>query len=83
MSARIEKPAVARHLQIFEEDWLFLDANFGLRSAHPIGVNKAIRNIVHSRVKALRAKQIGAIDEASPSERANDAAIAARIGSET
>jgi hypothetical protein len=80
MSARIEKPSVARHLQIFEEDWEFLDINFGLRSAHPIGISKAIRNIVHSRVKALRAKQIASIDEASPSEARNDTEISFRLG---
>lgn len=62
MSRKIERPAVARHIHIFQEDWEFLEQFFGRGTANPIGPSKAIRNIVHKHVGAIRARQLEAID---------------------
>jgi hypothetical protein len=79
VSRKIERPAVARHIHIFEEDWDFLEQYFGRRSANPIGPSKAIRNIVHKHIGAIRAKQLAAIDEMSPAMEADAAEIARRL----
>ncbi len=68
MSKRHILPASRRHLEIYDEDWDFLVENFGRHTAGALGPGPAIRNIVHAKVKALRAKQISRLDELAPGE---------------
>lgn len=68
MSKRLPLPARKRHLEIFEEDWLFLDEHFGRGSGHKIGVGNMIRSIVHAHVKALREKQVNSLDKLGPAQ---------------
>jgi hypothetical protein len=75
VSKRLEKPSVARHLLIFEEDWNFLRKNY-----QNLGINRAIRSIVHAHVKALRAKKIDEVDQALPGEVIMDEQIIELIG---
>lgn len=79
MSKRIERPAVARHIQIFEEDWDFLEANFGRHTARPLGAGRAIRDLVHARVRSMRERQNLALDQLSQVERDKDGEIMARV----
>ena len=59
MSKRLDLPTVDRHLLLYKEDWDWLKTKFGAA----IGVNQAIRDIVHARVRALRAKAIARLDD--------------------
>lgn len=54
MSKKAELPQSRHHVLIFDEDWTFLEANFGIHSANRIGAGVAIRKLVHSHVKGLR-----------------------------
>ncbi len=56
MSRRSELPQSRRHVLIFDEDWEFLEANYGQYSANRIGVGVAVRRIVHQQVRFLRQK---------------------------
>ena len=66
MSKRIERPAASRHIQIYEDDWNFLNDNFGRGTEKPLGASKAIRLIVHRYCNAVRQSQIKSIDEIGP-----------------
>jgi hypothetical protein len=79
MTRRHEKPTSRRHIQIFDEDWEFLEANMGPESASPLGVGTAIRMIVHAKVQGLRAKIIGALDAKTPGEDDREAKMAERM----
>ena len=70
---KMPRPVVDKHILIYEEDWAWLKANFGGR----IGVNQAIRDMVHGRVVALRTRQQEKMDEAS--SRANPNEVEDRI----
>ena len=79
MSKRNPLPCVKRHIMINDEDWEWLEANFGRHTANPIGPGAAIRTIVHSKVQALRAKVIERLDAISHRESDIDAEIGTRI----
>jgi hypothetical protein len=81
MSKRSELPTIKRHLAIYEEDWHWLEANFGLHTANAVGAGKAIRLMVHKRVRELKAKVVARLDEGSP-DVSTDEAIAERLGGE-
>lgn len=58
-------PQQRHHVIIFDEDWLWLVHNYGPQAIDPkkrIGVSCAIRELIHARVKELRAKQVAALD---------------------
>lgn len=56
MSKRAELPQSRHHVLIFDEDWAFLEANYGIHSANRIGAGVAIRKLVHSHVRQLKQK---------------------------
>jgi hypothetical protein len=74
MSKKLELPTTSIHMQIFTEDKVFLEEWCRLHQA--IGLGEALRRIVHSRVKALRTKQIEALDAAPAAEAEANAKIA-------
>lgn len=51
----LDLPASKRHVFLYDEDWEWLEARFGSHSINPIGVAKAIRTILHNRIKLLKA----------------------------
>jgi hypothetical protein len=79
LSKRNPLPTRSVHIEINEDDWEFLTENFGKHTANPIGPGPAIRAIVHSKVKGLRAKIIGAIDEMMPGEEKRDEELVKRL----
>lgn len=61
MSKRHPRPAVPRHIEVYEDDWKFLQEMFrGTR----LSVSAAIREIISKRVKELREKEVRRHDEA-------------------
>jgi hypothetical protein len=56
MTKKSTLPQSRRHILVFDEDWEFLEQEFGKQSAHPIGVSEVIRMIVHARVTGLKMK---------------------------
>ncbi len=79
MTKRIERNATARHIQIFEDDWEFLNNNFGRGTEKPLGAGKAIRLIVHKYCNAVRANQIKGIDDIGSSLLQSAKAMAERL----
>ena len=75
MSKKLELPTTSIHIQIFTEDKTFLEEWCRLHQA--VGLGEALRRIVHSRVKALRAKQVEALDAAPPAEAEANGRLAA------
>lgn len=65
MSRKHEEPTVARHLEVFESDWRFLQEHFGRESEERVGVSRAIRGIIRKGVReyqerlARRAERVG------------------------
>lgn len=56
MSRKSELPKSRHHIMLYDEDWDFLEANYGKVSATPIGASAAISAIVHAKVRQLKAK---------------------------
>ncbi len=66
MVKRLAMPSRPRHVNVFDEDWEFLDSQYGPRSANPqVGVSNAIRAIVHRKVLELKARANDALDAAA------------------
>ena len=62
MTKRSLLPQHPRHILIYDEDWEFLQAEYGPDGAVHIGVSSAIRTIIHSYVTRLKAKANEAFD---------------------
>jgi hypothetical protein len=58
-------PQSRRHILVYDEDWEFIEENYGKDSDSKIGTGKAIRSIIHSYVKALKEKANNAIEKDS------------------
>ena len=79
MNQRLNQPATRRHIEIYDEDWKFLSENFGKNSSHPIGVGPTIRQLVHVRVKGLRANFEAKLDRETDAERYASAQLAEKM----
>lgn len=55
MTKRSILPQHPRHILIYDEDWEFLQAAYGPHSEKKLGVSVAVRTIIHSYIKRLRA----------------------------
>lgn len=62
MAKRAELPFSRHHVLIFDEDWEWLEANYGAYSANRIGAGVAVRRMVHFHVRALKQKAQDEID---------------------
>lgn len=60
---RSSLPQSRRHIMVYDEDWEWLDRYYGKESDARIGTGAAIREIVHSRIKALKQKAIDLRDQ--------------------
>ena len=56
MSKKSLLPQTRRHILVYDEDWEFLQANYGPDSQSKLGVSEAIRKIIHQRVLGLKAQ---------------------------
>ena len=63
MSKKARLPQSRRHIFVYDEDWDFIERWYGISSPHPIGVGRALREIIHQRVEFLKAKQAEKIDQ--------------------
>lgn len=55
-----------RHIQVFDEDWEFLEKHFGMQSRKRIGAGTMCRNIIHVYVKKIRANAQAQLDQKDP-----------------
>lgn len=62
MTKKTELPQSRHHVLIFDEDWAFLNENYGAQALKPIGVSAAIRKIIHAKVLGLRQRFIEQLD---------------------
>lgn len=80
MVTRINRPATRRHVHIYNEDWDALVEFVGRNTANPLGPARAIREIVHAKVKSWRGAQTRAIEErVTEQEAQRDLEIMKRI----
>lgn len=64
MSRRWSGPPKMRlHIEVFVEDYEWLSARY---TGIPVGVGGACREIIHSRVKALRQREIDQREQKAP-----------------
>lgn len=55
---KIDRPLVSRHIELYEEDWDFLVAQYGRGTATSKSTSSMVREIVHAAVvNAKRAQQ--------------------------
>ena len=45
---------VAKHIELYKDDWEFLLSEYGRDSANKLGAGRVVRAVVRSHVKALR-----------------------------
>jgi hypothetical protein len=70
MSKRTEKPTVARHLKLYEEDWLFLCEHYGPDSPTKYGPGAVVRELLHARIKAIKATMTRAVEHSQVEDQA-------------
>lgn len=63
MSKKAALPQSRRHVMIYDEDWEFLQQEFGQGSKSEIGVGVAIKTIVHAKVQDMKARANEAFDK--------------------
>jgi hypothetical protein len=54
MSKRAEMPQSRRHVLVFDEDWEWLEDNYGRYSTSRIGTGVAVRKILHAHIRQLK-----------------------------
>lgn len=72
MTRRSLLPQSRRHIFVYDEDWSWLSDNFGILALNPrnrVGVSFAIREIIHRRVRELRAQQEQQLDQEQVHEK--------------
>lgn len=63
MSRKSELPKSRHHIMLYDEDWEFLETNYGKSSGTPVGASAAISAIVHAKVRQLRAAAAAAWEQ--------------------
>lgn len=73
MSKQLALAASRHHIVIYDEDWAFLEENFGPGTDANLSPGVAAREIIHKRVMFLRERQNTALSQAAESaeEKAN------------
>lgn len=66
MSKQLALAASRHHVVIYDEDWQFLNENFGIGTAANLGPGVAAREIIHKRVMQLRERQNTALSARPP-----------------
>ena len=79
MSKRTTKPTVSKHINLYEDDWAFLVTHYGPDSLTKYGPSALVRDLIHARIKALRAKLIEAIEQAPDHETQVDSRLIERL----
>jgi hypothetical protein len=59
---KLPAPTIDRHIDLYKSDWEFIESHFGRSSSSRFGAARFVREVVHLKVKALRAKEIEALD---------------------
>lgn len=63
MVRKAPRPQSPHHVMIYDEDWDWLVQVYGPRGLQPIGVSTVIRETIHQKVGAMRAKQAQRLDQ--------------------
>lgn len=74
MSKRAEIPQSRHHVLVFDEDWEWLEANYGRGSPSRIGPGVAVRKLVHAHIRLLRQKVQDLADARAGAEHRQKAA---------
>lgn len=71
MSKKSDLPQSPHHVLIYDEDWKFLEENYGPHSENRIGVSASIRALVHRRVLQLKSQATEAADARASAKSAS------------
>ena len=71
MPRKSDLPKSRHHIMLFDEDWEFLEVNYGATSRSPIGVSAAVSAIVHAKVSDMRARAAEAFERQREERAAN------------
>lgn len=64
MSKKSALPQSRHHVLIYDEDWKFLEQNYGPGSANAaLGISGAIRAIIHQRILGIKARAYAELDQ--------------------
>lgn len=70
MSKKSTLPQTRHHILIYDEDWEYLERNYGPGShGAGIGISGAIRAVLHQRVQGMKAREHGALDRLRDEQR--------------
>ncbi|MCK9361754.1 hypothetical protein M0Q28_06060 [Patescibacteria group bacterium] len=72
MSKKTILPTSRRHVMMFDEDWEWLEGQYGANSPSKIGVAEAVRIVVHNFCKRQREAVNARIDAASSGARSEE-----------
>lgn len=62
MPRRPDLPSTKRNVQVYDEDWQFLSERYGVGGVQPVGVGPLIREIIHRKVREIRAREQQGVD---------------------
>lgn len=68
MTKKLERSSSPRHVNIYDEDWEFLESVYGRFSTSKYGVARATREIIHNWVKRLKARAESEAESELPKE---------------
>lgn len=64
MSKKSDRPQHPRHVMIYDEDWDYIERNYGRQSGtSAIGSSAVVRALVHKWVQGQRARAQQALDQ--------------------
>lgn len=56
MPRKAKLPQSRRHIHVYDEDWEWLNENYGPGSESRLGLAGAVREIIHAKVVVMRAQ---------------------------
>lgn len=63
MSKKSLLPQSRRHIWVYDEDFEYLEKAFGKDTPSRMGVGPMVREIIHTYVKALRAREAARVEQ--------------------
>lgn len=73
MSKKSPLPQSRRHIMLYDEDWEFLEAEYGIHSPSKVGAGTVVKLLVHQKVQQVKARANQAWDSRNQAAAASQA----------